>query len=252
MSAATPVAATRRRTARRRAALGVALAVVLAWAGLSFANASGTAGAEVGLVQGLADDGSIATVTPLSSIVTHPQGKAQLAEGVAFSRIDVSQRFHDAMRVSMSWTNPTEFRSTSQIADWQIRFGLYYPVRDVACDGSDVASVHAVSVEAGGTTFCAYRDTSADGAGTMDSGADEGTQFMSARRLVADLSPGATLPDNPCTDSGTNYCNPTGDSNKRTYFVVGSLTNPGGHVPPGKVGDALDMDLHVRVSRVGN
>jgi hypothetical protein len=82
---------------------------------------------------------------------------------------------------------------------------------------------------------------------------DRGTQLMAADYLVSMLRP-QTSASSPtaCSGSGTSACTPAGlGADRRTYFVVAALLNPGGNVPPGQIDDLMDVDMFVRASKVG-
>lgn len=256
----------RRRMRRRwRALLAMGLVGALAWAAISFVADAGTSGATVGTVPGVAADGSIANITALADSVTRPGGGANLQAGVKFARIDVAETYHRAFRASLSWMNPTDFKKTSQVANWQIRFGVYYPVHNGSCTGTDTSTNDdALSVtvpdgaiddlDADPDTICVYRDLSAAGprVTTASGNAHRGTQLLATDVLVGELHPkidqsGAAA----CGGSGTTPCllfdTP---GNNVSYFVIGSLLNPAGHVPPGQSDSIEPMQIHVQAKRI--
>lgn len=246
----------RHRTGRRHRALLLAgVAATLAWATVSFVADAGTATPSVNLVPGLGPDGSIAEVIPLTSTVTRPSGAAHLQAGVHFARVDVAKDYHQKVRVSLSWTNPTAFKTTSQVANWQIRFALYYPAHSGACvqnEGPDL-DIGAVTVTQGTDVWCAYRDESADGPGAVtQDGVDQGTQFLATDDLVGDLRPRKDQTAAPVCTADTRDACYIGSSDVRTYFVIGSIQNPGGHAPPGNSASIEGMSIWVRAERVGS
>lgn len=256
----------RTRTSRRgRAVLVAAVTLVLAGTSLSFLAGSGTS-APVTVLPGAAANGSVASVRPLSDTVTIPKNGASQLFGVKFSRIDVAAAFSTKIRITIAWQNPSEFARKTGTSAWQIRIGLYYPVHTGACLGTapDLAN-QAVNVTltqaesfnnaVSGQVFCAYRDLAALGPGAVTTAGheDQGTQLVATNYLVASLHPKTSASSTPaCTVLGTAVCAPAGlNVNQRTYFVVGSLLNPGGNQPPGQVEQLLGMDLFVRATKAG-
>jgi hypothetical protein len=232
------------------------LAGTLVWASVAFLQTAAVVGSEVNEIPGTGPDG-IADVIPLNGSVTAPTGAAQLQVGVKFARIDVATQFHDDMRVSLAWQNVSGFSQQTQTGGWQLRFGIYYPVRTGSCTGTPD---HAVTVSlttdesysGSAQTFCAYRDTAAGGSGIVATGDHQGTQLLARDRLVGLLAPKVNQSAGKiCTnDAGTTPCQPAGlGSNLRTYFIVGSLLNPGGNTPPGRQSSLTTLELFVRVVR---
>lgn len=255
-------ATARRRARRQRQLLVAGLAATLGWSGVSYLAASGGATTVVSVLPGASASGKVAEVRGLTDTVSSSQGNSFKQSGVKFARVDVASAYRNKVRVTMAWQNPSDFALKTGNGSWQIRIGLYYPVRTGACDSGD--PTHAVTVTLNGSesytsgtpqTFCAYRDTGAFGPGAVTSGSDpdQGTQLLASNWLLGALQPqiGSTSPS-PCQATGTAPCLPSGlDSNKRTYLVLGTLLNPGGKAPPGQVGDLLGVQLFVRATKVG-
>ncbi|MFC6286420.1 hypothetical protein ACFP3Q_18345 [Nocardioides sp. GCM10027113] len=255
----TPAVNAGRRARRRRSLLATAVAATLAASGISYLSSSGATQAQVGVVPGAAADGSVAEVRALSDAVTTSKGGSKNESGVKFARVDVAAAFATNIRISFAWLNASEFFKKTGTKGWQLRFGLYYPVRTGDCTGSDPN--HAVNVTLSASeswngnqqSFCAYRDLTATGPGTVASGDDRGTQLMAASYLVGGLRPqrgtaGATT----CTATGTTPCVPAGlATDRRTWLVVASLLNPGGNAPQGQVSELATVDMFVRARKVG-
>lgn len=257
----TPVR-TRRRASRGRLLMATGLVAVLGWTGVSFMAATGETGPAVSVLPGASADGRVADVYGLTDTVSSSQGNSFKQSGVKFARVDVASAYQDRIRVTLAWQNPSDFARNTGNGAWQLRLGLYYPVRTGSCTGSDPAHAVTVTLSASesytnGTpqTFCAYRDLTATGPGavTAVNDQDRGTQLVASDWLLGTLQPQATA-SNPsaCGPSGTTVCLPDGlGANKRTYLVIGTLLNPGGKAPPGQVGGLLGVELFVRASKVG-
>lgn len=255
---------TRRAARRKRALLATGLAGVLVWSSLAFLQTTAVVSAEVQQIPGLSDDGTIADVVALSDLVTAPQGNAQRRIGVKIARLDVAEAFHNDMRVTLAWQNAPEFSRQTKNGSWQLRFGLYYPVRTGDCNSNvhandaanQVATVELTTLESfggGSETYCAYRDLSAAGPGIVTAGDDQGTQLLAVNRLGGILAPKTSQTGAiTCASTGGTPCQPAGlASDKRAYFVVASLLNAGGSVPPGQQ-DTLDgLRMFIRVDRGG-
>lgn len=247
----------RRAGRRARATLVTMVAVTLLWASLAFLQTGAIAGSAVDTVPGTSPDGRIADVVPLTGEVTAPRGAAKLQEGVQFARLDVATQFHTDMRVTLAWQNAPGFSRTTQTGGWQLRFGIYYPVRTGNCTGiTDGLLVTLTGDQRFGTTsteevFCVVRDEDATGPGIVTSGEHQGTQMLARNRLVGLLAPQVDLSTYPeCSTSTSAACKPAGlDDDKRTYFIVGSLLNPGGHVPVGQQGEVEALEMFIRVAR---
>lgn len=253
----------RRASARRRGLLAALVTGALAWSLVSFLSDTGATTPVVTTVPGTGPDGSIGTVATMSANVTAPKGNAQLQEGIAFARLDIATAFHQNVAVALGWVNPRNFSVQTQTANWQIRLGLYYPVRTGACTTSD--PVHAVTLPLDDLTtaetveavdHCLYRDLEATGPGVSltDTPAVNhvGTQMLAINRLTATLRPQKDLsPAVACTaTTDTDGCLPAGtDTDARPMFVVGSLLNPGGPAPPGGQATIDGLRLHVTVSQ---
>lgn len=253
-------------TRRRRAALVAAVTVVLAGTSLSFLAGSGVS-APVTILPGATADGRVARVLPLTDTVTIPKNGSSQLFGVKIARIDVAAAFHNKLRVTLAWQNPSEFAKKTGTSAWQIRPGLYYPVHTGPCLGTatDLAnlSVNVTLTQSEsfngavtGQTFCAYRDLLAIGPGAV-TGVGEpnrGTQLMATNYLVASLFPKSSgTSASACGVLGTTMCAPEGlNANQRTWFVIASLLNPGSNNPPGSVGDLLGVTMFVRATRAGN
>lgn len=255
------VRATQRVARRRRRLVGAGVAAVLAWTGVSFMAGSAETVGGVSILPGAAANGSVADVFPLSDTVSSTNGGAQKQAGVKFARVDAALSYQDRVRLTLSWRNPTALSEKTGTHAWQIRTGVYYPVHTGACTGSE-ANTGALNVtltasenwgQASGATYCAFPDTAATGPGAVTSGSEQGTQLMAVDYLVASLRPLTTVTDpQACTTTGTTACTPDGlGANRRTWFVIGSLTSPGGNVPPGQVGDLASVDMFVRASKIG-
>lgn len=255
----TPATGAGRRARRRRSLLATAVAATLAATGISYLSSSGATQAQVGVVPGAAADGSVAEVTALSDAVTTSKGGSKNESGVKFARVDVAAAYAANIRISFAWLNASEFFKKTGTKGWQLRFGLYYPVRTGDCTGSDPD--HAVNVTLTASEswtgsqqkICAYRDVAAIGPGTVDSGADVGTQLMSAEYLVGGLRPQrSTTAGTTCTTTGTTPCVPAGlAADRRTWLVIASLLNPGGNAPQGQVSELATVDMFVRARKVG-
>lgn len=256
----TPVAA--RRNARRgRLLMTAGLVAVLGWTSVSFMAATGETGPTVSVLPGASADGKVADVYGLTDTVSSSQGNSFKQSGVKFARVDVASAYQNKVRVTLAWQNPSDFARKTGNGAWQLRLGLYYPVRTTACTGSDPD--HAVTVTLStsesynGTsqTFCAYRDTTATGPGAVTAVGDQdrGTQLVASDWLLGTLQPQVSAASpSACGSSGTTVCLPAGlGANKRTYLVIGSLLNPGGKAPPGQVGGLLGVELFVRATKVG-
>lgn len=189
----------RRASRRRRGMIATILAGALAWSLISFLADVGESQTNVSIVPGVGEDGSVASVRSIVSTVTAPKGNAQLQQGVAFARVDVATTFHRKIAVVMSWLNPKSFSTQTQTADWQVRLGLYYPVRTGACEftGASADPDHAVTlaVDLAGTLtdHCLYRDTAATGPGASTAVTQAynhlGTQLIATERITAILRP---------------------------------------------------------------
>lgn len=256
-----PATGAGRRARRRRSLLATAVAATLAATGISYLSSSGAAQAPVGVVPGAAADGSVAEVTALTDTVTTSQGGSHKIAGVKVARIDVAASSATSIRVVFAWQNASEFAKKTGSKSWQLRFGLYYPVRTGSCSGSDPAHAVTVSLSAAESwsgapaTYCAYRDVTATGPGAVTATGDEhrGTQLMSAEFLVSQLLPAhAVASPAACTSVGTTLCTPAGlSSDRRTWLVVSSMLNPGNGIPPGQADEMLAMDMFVRARKVG-
>lgn len=259
------VGAPRRTASRSRRLLGLGLVAVLAWSGVSFLATSGATAPGVSVLPGASAGGAVADVHGLSDVVTSSTGHAFLQTGVKFARIDVAEAYRNKIRVTLAWQNPSEFARSTGTGGWQMRLGLYYPVRTGTCTSTETSGVNqAVNVHLSTTEsydlgtaqdFCAYRDVSATGHGAVTStGSDDrGTQLLASDWLLASLRPGLVAASAPaCTATGTAACAPAGlGANRRTYFVLGSLLNPGGKAPPGQTGELLGVKLFVRATKIG-
>lgn len=257
----------RRFGTRPRRLLAAGLAATLAWTSGAFLQETNEARPNVSVVEGTeAFDGRIARVTPLQGEVTVPNGRANLAEGVKFSRIEVAEAAHQSVRIHLAWQNPFGFSRDTHTNGWQIRFGLYYPVRQggAGCtpvERDDNGAVDLVLTAAEDESFsdgvdqafCAYRDLGATGPGAVTSGPHQGTQLLASNYLSGTLRPSVDQTNaTECSTSGESACLPTGlGTDHRVYFVVGSLLNPAGNVPKGSVGDLEPLQLHTFVRRIG-
>jgi hypothetical protein len=241
--------------------MAAGLVAVLGWTGISFMAATGETGPAVSVLPGASADGRVADVYGLTDTVASSQGNSFKQSGVKFARVDVASAYQDRIRVTLAWQNPSDFARNTGNGAWQIRLGLYYPVRTGSCSGTDPA--HAVTVtlsesesyDGAGQTFCAYRDTTATGPGAVTTVGDQdrGTQLVASDWLLGTLQPqvSAASPQ-ACGSTGTTVCLPAGlGASKRTYLVIGTLLNPGGKAPPGQVGTLLGVELFVRATKVG-
>ena len=251
----------RRAAGRGRRLLLVGLAGVLAWTGVSFMAGAGSTAPPVSVVPGASASGAVAEVRPLTDTVTSSTGHAFVQNGVKFARVDVAATYQDKLRVTMAWQNPTEFARNTGTTAWQIRLGLYYPVRTGTCTNADPGQAVSVTLSAGesytsGTpqTFCAYRDTTATGPGVITAGDDRGTQLLASDWLLGVLRPHSVASGSAaCASTGTgDACVPAGlGPDKRTFFLLGSLLNAGGKTPPGQVDSLLGIRLFVRATKIG-
>ena len=246
----------RRQTSRRRRGLLATVVSVALMATLAsfFAQGAGGVGGGASLIPGLGATGEVAEVVPVTpDVVTVPTGAANLQRGVQFARINVAAGYHQRVRVSLSWINPKNFSVQTNVAGWQISVGLYYPITAAPCTGSTVGGAPAVNVVVGGVTHCFVRDVTATGPGVaaVTNPRDlRGTQLLSVSRLVATLRPQVDLSSAvSCVGklTGTNPCYLDGDADKRQFWVIASLLNPGGVPPPGQQPN-ITLDLHIRAS----
>lgn len=254
-----------RTASRGRRLLVAGLVATLGWSGVSFLASTGEATTVVSVLPGASARGTVADVYGLSDTVSSSKGNSFKQSGVKFARIDVASAYQNKVRVTMAWQNPSDFAHKTGNGSWQLRLGLYYPVRTTACtsNGASPDPSHAVTVilnasesyAGDGQTFCAYRDLTATGPGAVTGATDpdRGTQLVASDWLLGTLQPqtSASSPSS-CGPSGTTACLPDGlGANKRTYLVIGTLLNPGGRTPPGQVGSLLGVKLFVRASKVG-
>ncbi|MCW2793363.1 MAG: hypothetical protein JWO76_2461, partial [Nocardioides sp.] len=213
--------------------------------------------------------GQIADVTALSDSVDGSHRGWFWSQGVKFARIDVALTFQNKMRLTMAWQNPNDFARFW--GNWfQIRMGLYYPVRTGDCDWPDPSTALTVRLDDtedwttandglphnDGPQFCMYRELTSTGPGvvTKVGDYDRGTQLLATNKLVGTLAPqavAATAPP-PCTATGTTACTPTGlGPDRRTYLLIGDLRGPGGFYDYGHRSNEIGLDMFLRVSRVG-
>lgn len=249
-----------RRARRARATLVMVTAATLLWASLAFLQTSGEASTSVDVTPGTTATG-IADVVALAGTVTAPNGAAQLQQGVKVARIDVASTFHANIRVGLHWLNAPGFSRQTQTGGWQLRFGIYYPVHTGACTGTAADDTnHAVTVTLSGAEetfagtaeeiFCAYRSLTTGDSGIVTSGDHQGTRLLALDRLNGTLAPKQALTKAACGPTGAVYCTPTGlHEHRHTYFIVASLVNPGGTVPPGQTPDGLEIEVDVMKDR---
>ncbi|WP_459973884.1 hypothetical protein [Nocardioides pyridinolyticus] len=235
---------------------------------------SGQSAAQVGVVPGASATGQIADVTALSDSIDGSHRGWFWSEGVKFARIDVALTFQNKMRLTMAWQNPNDFARYWGHPWFQVRMGLYYPVRTGSCSypyfgGGDPLTALTVRLEVTedwttandastgpGPRFCMYREVTATGPGviTKVGDLDRGTQLLTFSKLVGTLSPQAVAATVPpaCTNTGTTACTPEGlDVNRRTYLLIGSVRGPGGYYTYSHRSNEVGLDIFLRVSRVG-
>lgn len=237
-------AGTRRRRRRLVALAGVALAGMLATSAFVLAD-DGVSTLTITPPPGLAADGTIADVqtSGLTPTFTHTQGRSAKTGGTVVARILHAKNYSNNMRFEMSWLNSYEGHGVLFSPNAQLHVGLYYPNWQGSCDaagaGSNLDNTQGNIVDNfdGGAaeTFCAKLDSSATGSIVGDDGRiilHESNNVGFALPTIDGSS--ATSPCPTSDPSNPAMCRPTGVSaDKNIYWVVVTIVNPGGNVPPG-------------------
>lgn len=236
---------------RARRGLAILVAAALAWAGLAFLNGTVRTNIQVTTLPGASSTGEIADVTDMGGTITRPSGKAETQAGINFARIDIAESYQDNWRLSIAWMNESQFKNQTQIGKWALLVAVHYPVKNVACDGTDPDTAVTIT---DGSTYCAYRNTTAGGPSVVQSSGDlQGGQFLASDRLVGTVLPSLSVPETLCTGTAVpSGCDASGSDtdDKVRVYVVGTLMNPAGKGPPGQQSTIDGVALHLRVSKL--
>jgi len=251
------VSSSRRRRRRRALALmalaAVALVSVVAY---RLAN-SGATGAEIGALPG-STNGAVASVTPLSSEVTRPNGGAQLDAGVALERIAVAQTAANHLQVLIAWTDVKEATKVLKRPNAQISIGLYHPIHSGECTSEDKESNKGKEVDAPRVTItdtdskmlCGALDKGAKGSSSVSNTG----KLLLAKALVGGyLDPSiqgkAALKE--CTATKEEWCQPktVTNENQDALYLAASIVTPGG-IPQGQQSQAGSLTFFVHAKRL--
>ncbi len=230
----------------RRALALTAVSVSLLGSVTYWLATSGGSGLTIAPAPGLTG-GQIADVITMSATVTRSNGNAQLQEGKTLAKADIAKDFTNRMRVAMFWSNTSRSKGNLVGGGGQIRIGIYHPV-SITTGGCTTGKLAIVDA---GTTFCGILDSAAPGSPTVS----EGQLLLAESRIGGWLRPTVDASANltTCaTDTSllTAWCQPAGlDPDKRRIYVIASLLNPAGTVPPGQQTNVANLAFFVRISR---
>ena len=235
---------------RRRALLVLALAGSLVATGGAWLADTGTTTLNIQPAPGLASDGKVASITPLSSSFTRPNGNAQIQAGVAIDKIEIAQGFATSVKLDLAWLNPGDAAQVLNNPNAQIHVGLYYPIYTGTCASGESASVDSQRATiTDGATLCTRLDASATGAIV-----DNGKMILHFTQLSGFIRPGTADPTpTECTSSteNTTWCAPAGlGASKNVLYVAATIATPGGK-PAGQQNNVSSLEFFTRVDRVG-
>lgn len=191
--------------------------------------------------------GLIADVTAMSATVTRSNGNAQLQEGKTLAKADIAKDFTNRMRVAAFWSNTSKSKGNLVGGGGQIRIGIYRPV-SITTGGCTTGKLAIID---GATTFCGILDAAATGSPTVS----EGQLLLAESRIAGWLRPtvdasASVLACAADTSLLTTWCQPASlDPNKRRIYVIASLLNPAGKVPPGVQTNVANLAFFVKITR---